>query len=66
MFFFRQRKLYEEEKHQRVLQLEALRYLWKEVGLRYLWKEVGLKYLWKEVGLRYLWKEVGLKLLILV
>lgn len=34
----KQRKLYEEEKHQRVLQLEALRYLWKEVQSLQSWK----------------------------
>ncbi|XP_071136329.1 serine-rich adhesin for platelets-like isoform X2 [Mytilus edulis] len=34
----KQRKLYEDEKHQRVLQLEALRYLWKEVQSLQSWK----------------------------
>ncbi|KAK3099029.1 hypothetical protein FSP39_025424 [Pinctada imbricata] len=34
----RQRKMYEEERHLRTLQLEAIRYLWKEVQSLQSWK----------------------------
>lgn len=40
LLFYRQRKLYEDEKHQRVLQLEALRYLWKEVCTFYIFLQL--------------------------
>lgn len=36
--YYRHRKMYEEEKHLRTLQLEAIRFLWKEVQSLQNWK----------------------------